>query len=107
MRKWIWICVLAVLAAQGCTKPAETEGGKQAESALKPASEDEKIAEAVKAKLAADPELKSEQISVDVKDGRVTLAGTVSNDSVRAKADLAVREVPDVFGVDADKLITK
>jgi osmotically-inducible protein OsmY len=107
LRKWIVLGALIVLVAPGCTKPVEKETGGRAESQMKPESGDDKIAKAVKDKFAADAKLKSEPIEVAVKDGRVTLNGTVSDDSVRAKADELAREVPDVFGVDAEKLVTK
>jgi hypothetical protein len=107
LRKWIALFVLLVFMAPGCTKPPEKEAGPEAGSQLKPATGDDEILKAVKDKFAADGDLKKEPIRVAVKDGRVILSGTVSNDGVRAKADTVVREVDDVYGVDAEKLVTK
>ena len=107
MRVWIAVCALAIVITPGCTKPQESESGAKSESQMKPESSDDKIVKEVKAKLAADPALKAEPIQVAVKDGRVTLTGTVSSDAIKSKADSLVREIPDVFGVDAEKLVTK
>ena len=94
----------------GCTKPTDdaSGGGPTAVSgAAKPSTPDDKIAQAVKEKIAADSELKGEKIDVQVKDGRVALTGTVSSDLKRIKAEDAARAVDDVFGVDAEKLVVK
>ena len=109
------IAALAMLVAlacsmAGCTKPAgepAAGGSGQAAGAAKPASTDDKIAAAVKAKLAADPGLSKETIAVSVKDGRVALSGTVTDGSARIQAENVARSVPEVFGVDAEKLVAK
>lgn len=91
----------------GCTKPEETGAASSGAGAeqLKPTSPDDKIAKDVKSKFAKDPELAKEKIDVTVKDGRVLLAGTVSSDAIRMKAEDTARSLDDVFGVDAEKLV--
>jgi osmotically-inducible protein OsmY len=102
------------LVLNGCTKPAEdsgatTSGGKGPDSSagLRPATGDDKIKSAVLAKLASDPKTKNEKVDVEVKDGRVTLKGTVSSDAAKIALEDAVRDAPDVFGVSAEGLTVK
>jgi osmotically-inducible protein OsmY len=99
----------------GCTKPESPESGTpgsevrtaRRSKTAQPATPDAKLAVAVKAKFAATPELKNENIQVEVKDAGVILNGTVSSDAVRIKAEDTARDVPDVYRVDAEKLIAK
>jgi osmotically-inducible protein OsmY len=106
---------LVVLCASGCKGPdkdaattvGSTGGAAASAGQTAPASPDDKLKEAVKAKFAADPQLKGETISIEVRDGRVYLEGTASSDAVRIQAENVAREVPDVFGVDAEKLAAK
>lgn len=96
--------------AFGCTKPEQDSVGSNAadsKALSKPATPDAKIESMVKGKFIADSELKNEKIQVSVKDGRVTLTGEVSSDAVRIKAEDTARSVDDVFGVDAEKLVSK
>ncbi len=46
----------------------------------------ESISSAIKASFYSDPQLKNESIDISVKDGAVTLAGSVSSDSARLQA---------------------
>ena len=110
MRGSVSCLLLGALLLSGCTKPQETSAGNgpaAGVSQAKPNTPDEKIASAVKGKLAADSELKNEKIEVSVRDGRVTLTGEVSSDAARIKAEDTARGVDDVFGVDAEKLVTR
>ena len=109
-RKLTLLAALLACSITGCTKPTDESSGASpaAESAAaRPSTPDNKIAQAVKEKFATDSELKGEKIDVQVKDGRVTLTGTVSSDLKRIKAEDAARAVDDVFGVDAEKLVVK
>ena len=106
----IMLAVVISIAICGCTKPPGNSPGavSSAEAgAAKPAASDEKIAEAVKTKFAADPKLKGEKINVEVKDARVKLTGTISSDFAQIRAEDTAQEVDDGFGVDAEKLVAR
>jgi len=113
------IVAVAALAASltlaGCVAPstdskAGSGGGDGAttEAGAKPTTPDDRIKEAVKKALAADPALSKETIEIDVKDGRVFLKGTVSTSEIKMKAEDTARNAsPDVFGVDTGDLFAK
>ena len=63
-------------------------------------SSDDTIAKDVKDKVASDSETKDSQVSVAVKDGKVTLGGKVSTPAAQQKAEQIAREEPGVAGVD-------
>jgi len=62
-------------------------------------SSDDKIHDQVMMKLAADPDVKGNNFDVDVKDGVVTLRGTVSKDKFRQKAERLTKKVKGVKSV--------
>jgi hyperosmotically inducible protein len=69
-------------------------------------ADDSAITAKVKAAMLADPGLKSLQISVDTKDGTVTLTGTVDNSDMREKAKQVASSTSGVKGV-IDQLSVK
>lgn len=94
-------------AGQQHSRPAMAPMTQEERAALKPQKGDEAILAAVKDAFAKDPEISAEQIEVTVTDGRVTLSGTVASMTVRMRAETMAREVPEVFGVDADRLLAR
>jgi hyperosmotically inducible protein len=73
--------LVAGLIASGC---ASTQtAGRQIDDA--------EITASVKAKLAADPEVKSHEIDVDTLDGEVRLSGIVDDSATRAEAEKLAR----------------
>ncbi len=93
----------------GCARAPQQSPATAPEAvgAQKPPLTDEQILAEVKKLFAADPELAREKIEITVKDGRVTLAGHVSSGEVRIKAEDKARAHPEVFGVDAEKLLVQ
>jgi osmotically-inducible protein OsmY len=69
-------------------------------------SNDDKIHDQVMLKLAGDPDVKGNNFDVDVKDGVVTLRGTVSQEKFRQKADKLTKKVKGVKSV-VDELTVK
>lgn len=65
----IWLLVL-VLGLVACSKGPT----------------DDEITKAIQANYYADPQVKDEKISIDVKNGEVTLSGDISNDATRLQA---------------------
>jgi hyperosmotically inducible protein len=61
--------------------------------------DDATISAKVKAKLVADPEVKSLRIDVDTVDGRVALNGTVTSDDQKAEAEKLARHTEGVKSV--------
>ena len=57
---------------------------------------DNSISSSIKANYYSDPQLKNESIEIAVKDGEVTLTGSVSSDSVRLQAYKLAAETPGV-----------
>lgn len=110
-RSKVALCFLAAIAAllmAGCTKPENKQtSATETTASDKPASSDATILAAVKKAFAAEPELAAEKIDITVKDGRVTLVGSVTKPQSRLKAEDTARNVPDVFGVDAERLTAK
>ena len=62
-------------------------------------SNDDKIHDQVMMKLAGDPDVKGNNFDVDVKDGVVTLRGTVSKEKFRDKATRLTNKVKGVKSV--------
>ena len=62
-------------------------------------STDDKIHDQVMMKLAGDPDVKGNNFDVDVKDGVVTLRGTVSKEKFRDKATRLTHKVKGVKNV--------
>lgn len=69
-------------------------------------STDDKIHDQVMMKLAGDPDVKGNNFEVEVKDGVVTLRGTVSKEKFRQKADHLTKKVKGVKSV-VDELTVK
>jgi hyperosmotically inducible protein len=69
-------------------------------------ADDSAITAKVKAALLAEPNLKSLQISVDTKEGTVTLTGNVDNSDMRDKAKQVASATDGVKGV-IDQLTVK
>ena len=69
-------------------------------------ADDSAITAKVKAAILAEPGLKSLQISVDTKDGTVTLTGNVDNSDMRDKAKQVASATTGVKGV-IDQLTVK
>lgn len=61
-----------------------------------PQRSDADIKRDVEGSLFRDPDVRSYEVSVDVRDGNVTLSGTVDDDLARAKAEDDARAVPGV-----------
>jgi osmotically-inducible protein OsmY len=68
--------------------------------------DDATITTKVKAAVLAEPGLKTLQINVDTKDGRVTLAGTVDNAELKQRATQVAQSVEGVKSV-SDQLTVK
>lgn len=73
----------------------------QAPAASKPVSDDF-LVDTIRAKLAADQVVKGGAINVDVKDGNVTLSGTVEEDKQKNKAEKIAKKVGGVKAVKND-----
>lgn len=69
-------------------------------------SSDDKIHDQVLMKLAGDPDVKGNNFDVDVKDGVVTLKGTVSKEKFRQKAERLTKKIKGVKDV-VDQLTVK
>jgi osmotically-inducible protein OsmY len=67
-------------------------------AAAKPVSDDF-LVDTIRQKLAADPVVKGGAIEVIVKDGTVTLRGTVEEDKQKNKAEKVAKRVSGVKGV--------
>jgi hyperosmotically inducible protein len=78
--------LLALLFAFGPTLAAQT-------------ANDDKIHDQVMMKLAGDPDVKGNNFDVDVKDGVVTLKGTVSREKFKEKADKLTKKIKGVKSV--------
>jgi hyperosmotically inducible protein len=61
--------------------------------------DDSAITASVKARMAADPDVKAHEIDVDTVDGKVTLTGKVDSESVRTEAVRLTRETEGVRSV--------
>jgi osmotically-inducible protein OsmY len=107
----IALSLVAALSAICCgcapSRPSSNTGPNAAQGAKAPAKSDAEILADVKRVYAADPDLSKEKIQVEVKDGRVTLTGVVSDGAVRIRAEDKARSVQEVFGVDAERLIVR
>jgi osmotically-inducible protein OsmY len=69
-------------------------------------SNDDKLHDQVMMKLAGDPDVKGNNFDVDVKDGVVTLRGTVSREKFRQKAEHLTKKIKGVKSVN-DELTVK
>jgi hyperosmotically inducible protein len=69
-------------------------------------SNDDRIHDQVMMKLAGDPDVKGNNFDVEVKDGVVTLRGTVSREKFRQKADKLAKKIKGVKSV-VDELTVK
>ena len=67
---------------------------------------DDTIYDAVRRKLANDPDVKGGAFVVDVKAGVVTINGVVEKEQVKAKAERLTKKVKGVKGVD-NQLVVK
>ena len=61
---------------------------------------DDKLAQYVQSKIAADPETKDAAVSVTAKDGKVTLLGTVKDTATQQRMEQIARQEPDAVGVE-------
>lgn len=78
----IWMPMLAmVLALSACSGTKQT---------------DESITQAIQAKYYSDPQMKNEEIQIEVANGDVTLSGEVSNEDAHAKALELAGAIPGV-----------
>ncbi len=62
-------------------------------------ADDDTIFEKVRQRLNNDPDIKGSRLTIDVKDGVVTLKGTVTEERFKAKADKLTRRVAGVKNV--------
>lgn len=94
-------------ASPAPTTPPSTASSTMAPSSSMTASADDAtITTKVKEAVMADPNLKSTDINVDTKNGVVTLAGTVSSQEAKQKANQAAQSVQGVKSV-SDQLVVK
>lgn len=89
----------AIEKAKDTTEDAKKSAGEAAR-ATGTAIEDTAITAAVKGKLAADPDLKTLDISVETTAGRTVLQGTAPNAESRDRATKLAGAVSGVSGVD-------
>lgn len=75
-------------------------------AALQDASEDDRIYDQVIQRLAADRDIKGNAFEVAVKDGVVTVKGTVTRESHRQKAERIIKRVKGVKQV-VNELVIK
>src|SRR5215470_1223373 len=68
-------------------------------------SPDDKMAEDIRQKVAADPDTKDSQVNVAAKDGKVTLSGKVRTPAAQQKVEQIAREEPGTAGVDDQSTI--
>jgi hypothetical protein len=61
---------------------------------------DDTIAKDIQTKIAADPDTKDSQVSVEAKDAKVTLTGQVKTQAAQQKVEQIAREEPGAAGVD-------
>ncbi len=92
--------IRAVLAVTFCALVALTG------VACKSGPSDAELTASVKTKLAADSTIPAAKVSVDTKDGVVTLSGEVDNAAVKSKAESIAKGVEGVKSV-ADNLTVK
>ena len=88
------------------TSPSSSMAANAPSSSMAAATDDATITTKVKAAVMAEPNLKSTDINVDTKDGIVTLAGTVSSQEAKQKANQAAQGVQGVKSV-SDQLVVK
>ena len=66
----------------------------------KAATQDDRISDQVRKKLATDPDVKGGALDVSVKDGAVTIRGRVDTDKGKKKAEKLAKKVKGVKSVD-------
>lgn len=98
------------IPATGSAQPATTERiadkASDATSKVAGAADDAAVTTKVKSALLAEPGLKSLQISVDTKDGTVTLMGQVDSADQRSRAKQVAQSTGGVKSV-VDNLVVK
>lgn len=72
----------------------------------KPPPSDDNISDRVKVKLAEDTVVKGGALTVDVKNGVVTLTGKVTNESQKNKAEKLAKKIQGVKSVNNQILVT-
>src|SRR5271165_1907498 len=63
-------------------------------------SSNDKLADSIQQKLAADPDTKDAAVKVAAEGGKVTLSGTASSPAAQQKAELIAHQEPGVSEVD-------
>ncbi|MBX5493704.1 MAG: BON domain-containing protein [Bryobacteraceae bacterium] len=81
--------LLAMLIALSSVSALSAQDGKS----------DDEIYDRVRQRLVSDPEVKGGALTVDVKDGVVTLKGTVDKEKARQKAEKLAKKVKGVRAV--------
>ena len=66
---------------------------------------DEAIAKDIQGKISADPDTKESQVSVEAKDGKITLSGSVKSQAAQQKIEQIAREEPGARNVDDETTI--
>ena len=82
-----------LLVAASLAQPALARGQK-------PATNDDRITDQVRMKLATDPDVKGGALDVTVADGVVTIKGRVDTDKGKSKATKLAKKVKGVKSVD-------
>ncbi len=93
--KRLLTCVL--LSASAAMQPAFA---RQADKPQVVSSEDDRISDQVRMRLAGDADVKGGALEVSVKDGEVTIKGRVDTDKGKSKATKLAKKVKGVKGVD-------
>lgn len=101
--------IAIILFAGGCrTSPgAAATNEKPAATSAMPEKSDAELLKEVQEVFRQDPVLSKEKIAITVQDARITLVGEVSSGEVRIRAEEKAREIPDVYGVDTERLVVK
>ncbi len=92
------LCVF-LLAGSALLVPAHA-GQSPAAGATVPSTEDDRIVDQVRLKLAGDADVKGGNLEVTSKDGAVTLKGRVENEKGKNKAAKLAKKVKGVKSVD-------
>ena len=103
------LIVITSVCFVGCTKPVENSSGGSNTAAKpedsKPKTSDADLKKLVEEKFKADLILSKETLSIEVKDGNVTVTGMVKNSEAKIKAeDVARGASEEVFSVNADSI---
>jgi osmotically-inducible protein OsmY len=92
--------LLAAFLAAGATTTYS------AESAVVQKVDDVTLLTKIKAELLSSKHVDGLDVNVDVKEGRVTLSGTASNEAERTRAESIAKETKGVMGVE-NKIVLK